>query len=84
MKKATLTITFEKEKLDALTYYMEKKDVKLQAELSDTIQKLYEKYVPQPTREYIEDKLKCENMQSKPKKMETAKVNVSQTVNGNS
>lgn len=84
MKKATLTITFEKEKLDALTYYMEKKDVKLQAELSDTIQKLYEKYVPQPTREYIEDKLQCENMPSKPKKMEIAKANASQTVNGNS
>ena len=83
MKKATLTITFEKEKLDALTYYMEKKDVKLQAELSDTIQKLYEKYVPQPTREYIEDKLQCENMPSKPKKMEIAKTNASQTVNGN-
>ncbi len=84
MKKETLTITFEKEKLDALTYYMEKKNVKLQAELSDTIQKLYEKYVPQPTREYIEDKLQCENMPSKPKKMETAKANASQTVNGNS
>ena len=84
MKKATLTITFEKEKLDALTYYMEKKNVKLQAELSDTIQKLYEKYVPQPTREYIEDKLLCENMTSKSKKMETAKVDTSQTVNGNS
>lgn len=83
MKKATLTITFEKEKLDALTYYMEKKNVKLQAELSDTIQKLYEKYVPQPTREYIEDKLQCENMPSKSKKMETAKTNASQTVNGN-
>lgn len=84
MKKATLTITFEKEKLDALTYYMEKKNVKFQAELSDTIQKLYEKYVPQPTREYIEDKLQCENMPSKSKKMETANVNTSQTVNGNS
>lgn len=83
MKKATLTITFEKEKLDALTYYMKKKDVKLQAELSDTIQKIYEKYVPQPTREYIEDKLQCENMPSKPKKMEIAKTNASQTVNGN-
>ena len=77
-------MTFEKEKLDALTYYMEKKDVKLQAELSDTIQKLYEKYVPQPTREYIEDKLQCENTPSKPKKMEIAKANASQTVNGNS
>lgn len=58
--------------------------MKLQVEHSDTTQKLYEKYVPQITREYIEDKLQCENMPSKPKKTETVKANASQTVNGNS
>lgn len=57
MKNATLTVSFESEKLDALTYHMGKKDADLQAELNDTIQKLYEKHVPQATREYIEDKL---------------------------
>ena len=65
MKKTNLTISFESEKLDALLYYMEKKDVDLQSELVDTIQKLYEKHVPQPTREYIEDKLSRESASKK-------------------
>ena len=58
MKKATLTVSFDSEKLDALTYHMSKKDTDLQTELEDTVQKLYEKHVPQATREYIEDKIK--------------------------
>ena len=58
MKNATLTVSFESEKLDALTYHMGKKEADLQAELNDTIQKLYEKHVPQATREYIEDRLR--------------------------
>ena len=36
---------------------MEKRDTDLQGELNDTVQKLYEKYVPQATREYIDDKV---------------------------
>ena len=68
MKKATLTMSFNKEKLGALSYYMEKKEVDLQSELADTIQKLYEKYVPQPTREYIEDRIAKEQKSFKPKK----------------
>lgn len=71
MKKATLTLTFEKEKLDALVFYMEKKDAELQNELSETIQKLYEKYVPQPTREYIEDRIAKETKPTKDKKLIT-------------
>ena len=51
MKKATLTVNFDSEKLDALTYHMGKKDANLQTELEDTVQKLYEKHVPQTTRE---------------------------------
>lgn len=80
MKKATLTLTFEKEKLNALEFYMEKKDAELQNELSDTIQKLYEKYVPQPTREYIEDRIAKETRPIKTKKS----INTSQSNNGNS
>ena len=56
MKNTTLTMTFNTEKLDALTFHMGKKDADLQAELNDTIQKLYEKYVPQAVREYIESR----------------------------
>ena len=79
MKKATLTLTFEKEKLNALEFYMEKKDAELQNELSDTVQKLYEKYVPQPTREYIEDKIAKETKSTKAKKP----ITTPQSDNGN-
>lgn len=60
MKNTTLTVTFNTEKLDALRFHMEKKDADLQAELNDTVQRLYEKYVPQATREYIDDKVSRE------------------------
>ncbi|WP_455437624.1 DUF6103 family protein [Hungatella hathewayi] len=59
-KNTTLTLSFNTEKLDALNFHMSKKEADLQSELNDTIQKLYEKYVPQATREYIEDKVRRE------------------------
>lgn len=54
MKKVNLTISVEQEKLSAIQFYAGKKESSLQAELDDFIQKLYEKYVPPQTREYIE------------------------------
>ena len=57
MKNTTLTLSFNTEKLDALTFHMGKKDADLQGELGDYLQKMYEKYVPQATREYIDDKV---------------------------
>ena len=57
MRTTTMTVSFNTEKLDALKFHMEKRDADLQAELNDTVQKLYEKYVSQATREYIDDKV---------------------------
>ncbi len=57
MKNTTLTLTFNTERLDALTYHMGKKEADLKEELSDYLQKMYEKYVPQATREYLDDKI---------------------------
>ena len=54
MKKATVTVQFEQEKLRALEFYISRKDSTLEAELDDFMGKLYEKYVPTQTREYIE------------------------------
>lgn len=54
MKKATISISFDQEKLRALQFYAGKKDSSLEAELDDFMTKLYEKYVPAQTREYIE------------------------------
>jgi hypothetical protein len=65
MKKASVQVSFDAEKLGAIKQFMGKKDSELQTELDDVMQKLYEKYVPAPVREYIdsrdsepEDKLK--------------------------
>ena len=54
MKKDTIVISLEAEKLRAIKKYMEKKEADLQAEMEDQLQKLYEKYVPANVREYID------------------------------
>ena len=56
MKKATIQISYDAEKLGAIKQYMEKKDAELQSELDEVMQKLYEKHVPAPVREYIESR----------------------------
>lgn len=55
MKQYSITVSFEDEKLAALRRYMGKKDSEPEAELRDTLQKLYEKFVPVQVREYIEE-----------------------------
>lgn len=69
MKNTTLTITFNTKKLDALIFHMGKKDADLQVELNDTVQKLYEKYVPQATREYIDDRVFREAAKERPRRL---------------
>ncbi|WP_018307448.1 MULTISPECIES: DUF6103 family protein [Clostridia] len=55
MKKESITIQMDGEKLRAVKRYMEKKDADLEQELCDSLQKLYEKYVPSSVREYIDE-----------------------------
>lgn len=55
MKQGNLAISFEEEKLAALRRYMGKKELNLEAELTDALTKLYEKHVPAPVREYIDE-----------------------------
>lgn len=52
MKQAVVTIKYDEEKLNAVKQYMGKKD----AELKEVLGKMYEKYVPQAVREYIESR----------------------------
>ena len=54
MKKAAITISFEQEKLKAVQFYMGKKGTSLEAELDEFMERLYAKFVPAQTREYIE------------------------------
>lgn len=69
MKKDTITISLEAEKLRAIKKYMEKKEADLQDEMADQLQKLYEKYVPANVREYIDEREEEEITPEKPKKV---------------
>lgn len=56
MKTTNLTIAIDKEKLTALRQYAEKKEVDIDTEIIDAVDKLYEKYVPAAVREYIAER----------------------------
>lgn len=56
MKKATVNLSYDAEKLNAVRRYMAKKEQTPEAELGEFLQKLYEKFVPSNVREYIEDR----------------------------
>ena len=50
MKQAVVTIKYDEEKLNAVKQYMGKKDADFDAEMKETLGKMYEKYVPQAVR----------------------------------
>ena len=56
MKQAIVTIKYDEEKLNATKQYMGKKEADMDAELAEVMGKMYEKYVPQAVREYIENR----------------------------
>lgn len=68
MKQVNLTITFDEEKLSALKRYMGKKELDLEREMIDALVKLYEKYVPAPVREYIDESDVPVSTPTKPKR----------------
>ena len=59
MKNATLTVTFNAEKLDALKFHMSRKDTDLQEELNDTVEKLYETHKLPCTRPVLPPVCPC-------------------------
>lgn len=56
MKKATVTVTFDDEKLGALEFSLRKDHSSVQEHLEDALNALYEKTVPEPLREYLDSK----------------------------
>lgn len=54
MKKATVTITVDEEKLTALRLYLGQKDQQVETELERAIDGLYQKTVPAGVREFID------------------------------
>lgn len=55
MRKVTVSVQVEAEKLRAIQFYAGRKNSTMEAELEECINKIYEKYVPAQTREYIEN-----------------------------
>lgn len=55
MKTMTVQVKFNAEKYSALLRYANKKEISVEAELADTIDKLYKKLVPTGVRDFIEE-----------------------------
>lgn len=55
MKLSAIQVKFETSKYLALKRYAAKKEVSLEQELEETLNRLYRKLVPQDVREYIEE-----------------------------
>lgn len=59
MEKTELTVSIEAERLEALTFYLQKeKTSSLQKELGKMLEELYEKTVPADVRDYIASRSK--------------------------
>lgn len=54
MKKTTITITFDEDKLAAAKLYMEQKELEFDEEMVKAAEALYQKYVPTNVREFID------------------------------
>ena len=56
MRKATVTVSYDEKKLDALRKYLEKKGIDFEDELVKSIDTLYSKNVPSAVKEYLDMK----------------------------
>ena len=64
MKKTSVSIMYDDEKLSAVKLYMSQRDFDFKEELEKSVDTLYSKYVPANVREYIDMK----SLQAKPPK----------------
>jgi hypothetical protein len=54
MKKTSITITWEEDKLSAMRLYLAEKDIQVEDALIKALESLYAKAVPQPVQHYLE------------------------------
>ena len=54
MKKSTVTITYDEEKLNAIKLFLTQKDIDLDTELTGVLDTLFKKHVPPSVRSFIE------------------------------
>lgn len=65
MKKSTITNSYDEEKLNALKLYLKQKDMKLDAELTKSLDTLFNKTVPSGVRDFISMKSESYALTSK-------------------
>ena len=54
MEKSDITLSFDSEKMSALTIYLEKEGSTVQKKMDEALRQLYEQSVPEPVREYLD------------------------------
>ena len=69
MRRITVSVQVDAEKLRAIQFYAGRKDSSLEAELEDCVKRSSEKYVPLQTREYIESMAGAERSRSRPSRV---------------
>ena len=63
MKSASITISYDEEKLEAARLYMEQKKLNVERELENALEGMYQKHVPANVREFIEMRRQVEKPQ---------------------
>ena len=79
MKQTTVQVKFDSERYAALLRYAGKKDVPVEKELTDTLERLYKRLVPADVREYIEETDLESKEKNGTKKKDSAAENVAGT-----
>jgi hypothetical protein len=74
MSTTELYISFPSERLDALRFFMDRKQQIVEKELQDYLDKTYEKYVPQNVRDYVEGRSEPEQNQEQTAESQQASV----------
>lgn len=68
MKKVTISISYDEEKLSALKLYLEQKGTQVEDELTNALEVMYSKNVPSGVRDFINMRSGAEPAPPKPKK----------------
>ena len=69
MEQVDLTVSIDSVRLDALQFYLSKKEnTTLQKVLEKMLVEMYEKYVPAETRQYLDSKLKSAAPRPRPRR----------------
>ncbi len=54
MEKQEITLSFDSERMRALTIYLKMENATVQEKLDEAMRQLYERTVPEPVREYLD------------------------------